>query len=308
MKRLLILGTGALGTLFAERLAQSGLEVWVLGTWQAALDALNSRGACVEWPDDVQTCAPVRAVADPRDCPPPDAALVLVKAWQTERAARQLAAVLPADGVALTLQNGLGNAETLTAALGAERVALGVTTTGAALTAPGLVRFGGAGLINIGEHPRIAPLVAALQDAGLDVKVAPDAETLLWRKLAVNAAINPLTALLDVPNGRLLELPDIPALMDGLASEVAAVGRARGLDLDAADLAALARDVAARTAANHSSMLQDLRRGAPTEIDAICGAVTQLGEKVHIPTPLNRLFWQLVRAKAAKAGTIQGEL
>ncbi|MEJ5223042.1 MAG: ketopantoate reductase C-terminal domain-containing protein, partial [Anaerolineales bacterium] len=119
---------------------------------------------------------------------------------------------------------------------------------------------------------------------------------LLWGKLIINAAINPLTALLRVPNGALLERPDARLLMGELARETAAVARALGVTLPFDDPAAAAEAVARKTASNHSSMAQDILRGAPTEIDAICGAVARAADRCGMTAPLNTVMWRLVRA------------
>lgn len=300
---LLLIGTGALASLFGARLAAAGVRVTMLGSWPDGLAALRQHGVrLVEAdpsgtvPSGVERAYSVRTVSDlaeRRDIP---YALVLVKAWQTARAAQQLAACLPADGLALTLQNGWGNRETLEQALGPERVALGITTLGATLLAPGVVRAGGQGPVTLGNHPRIQPLAGLLNAAGFDVRMAEDVAGLAWGKLVINAAINPLTALLCVPNGELLERPEARELMGLAAAEAAAVGLAQGLHLPFADPVAAAEDVARRTAANHSSMFQDVQRGRPTEIDAICGAVVQAGQRVGVATPVNRTLWLLVRA------------
>ena len=139
--------------------------------------------------------------------------------------------------------------------------------------------------------------------AGLEAHtVAPgQVDSLLWGKLAVNCAINALTALLRVPNGELLARPDAAAVMDEAATECAAVARARGIPLPFADAAAQARSVAAHTASNRSSMFQDILRGAPTEIDAINGAVAQAGARLGVAVPVNTTLWRLVRA-LARAG------
>jgi 2-dehydropantoate 2-reductase len=119
---------------------------------------------------------------------------------------------------------------------------------------------------------------------------------LVWSKLVINSAINPLTAILRIPNGQLLERPAARALLGALASETAAVASAERAQLEARDAVRLAESVALKTATNHSSMFQDIQRGAPTEIDAICGAVTRAGKRHQIPTPINEACWQLVRA------------
>ncbi len=293
---LILVGTGALASLFGARLAAAGVQVTMLGSWPEGLAALREQGVRLVEADGPEWAWPVRVAADPADCCGIPYALVLVKAWQTGRAAQQLAACLPADGLALTLQNGWGNRETLEQALGSERVALGTTTLGATLLAPGVARAGGQGPVTLGSHPRIAPLADLLAAAGFDVRMAEDVAGLAWGKLVINAAINPLTALLRAPNGALLARPDARKLMSLAAVEAAAVGIAQGLRLPFDDAATAAEDVARRTAANHSSMFQDVQRGRPTEIDAICGAVVQAGERLGVPTPVNRTLWLLVRA------------
>jgi 2-dehydropantoate 2-reductase len=293
---LLIVGTGALACLFAARLAAAGTQVTLLGTWPEGLVALRTHGVRLVEADGSTSAYPVRVTNNPTDCRDAHFALVLVKSWQTERAAAQLAACLAPDGLALTLQNGLGNRERLAAALGRSRVALGVTTMGATLVGPGRVRPGGQGTLSLGTHPRLNPLARLLERAGFAVETVPEADDLLWSKLVINAAINPLTALLHVPNGELLARPSARALMAAAAREAAAVGAALGQRLTYSDPVATAEAVAHRTAVNHSSMFQDVLRGAPTEIDAICGAIVTAGESCGVPTPVNRTLWLLVQA------------
>lgn len=289
---ILILGTGALATLFAARFSSASFAVTVLGSWAEGLAALNAHGA---WLEELGPF-PVRAVSEAQDCLGSRYALVLVKAWQTERTAQQLKICLAQDGLALTLQNGLGNREILEAALGPERVALGVTTVGAALLAPGRVRLGGEGIVQVEAHPRLSPMVAMLHRAGFVVEQVADAQTLLWSKLVVSSAINPLTALLGIPNGALLDIPSAYSLMVALAEETAAVADALGVVLPDLSPKQQVEEVARLTARNYSSMLQDIRRGAPTEIDAICGAVARKGIEAGRPAPLNQTLRYLVRA------------
>ena len=293
---LLIVGTGAMACLFAARLSAAGGEVTLLGTWREGLEALHQRGVVVVDPEGGEQAYPVCATNDPAECAGATSALVLVKSWQTERAAQQLAGCLAPEGVALTLQNGMGNREKLASALGARRVALGVTTLGANLLGPGRVRPAGDGVISLSVHSRLGPLAERLRSAGFILENAPDPDSLLWGKLVINAGINPLTALLSVPNGALLERPTARALMVAVAREAAAVVVAQGLHLPYPDPVVAVETIARRTAANRSSMLQDVQRGAPTEIDAICGAIVQAGERTGVPTPVNRTLWQLVKA------------
>ncbi len=293
---ILLVGTGALATLFAARLGEAGHSVHMLGTWKNGLRALQQDGARLLDANGNERVYKVHATDDPREVDGAQHALVLVKSWQTERAARQLKDCLAEDGLALTLQNGLGNRETLARELGAARVALGVTTGGATLLGPGLVKAGGEGVISIEQNQALAPLEVALRSSKFNLHIVDDARSLIWGKLVINAAINPLTALLRVPNGELLSRPNARRLMGALARETANVAGAEHIHLPFSNPVHAAEDVARRTAANHSSMFQDVRRGAPTEIDSICGAITRRGEKHGISTPYNRACWQLVRA------------
>ena len=285
---ILICGTGALATFFAARLSAIGLRVTMLGSWPEAIAALNRDGARLS-----DMAYPVRAVSDPREYQGAGLALVLVKAWQTERTARQLAECLTEDGIAISLQNGLGNREALAAAIGLSRAKQAVTTLGATLLGPGNVRPGGEGVTTLEAIPALDVLAAYLTESGLRVERSDAVESLVWGKLVINSAINPLTALFKIPNGKLLESPPAREMMAALARETALVAAHQGIVLPFSDPVSVVEDVARRTASNHSSMFQDVLRGAPTEIDAICGAVARLGGE-H--APLNRAMWQLVRA------------
>lgn len=296
---ILIVGSGALACLFAARLAAIGQQVQMLAGWPQGLAALQKVGVTLLGSDGAQQSYAVQASDKPANFAGAKLALVLVKSWQTERAAQQLKQCVASDGVALTLQNGLGNREALVAELGEEHVAVGVITTGATLVAPGVVRWGGEGVISLGEHSRLGDLPELLQQAGFKVATGQDVSSLAWSKLVINAAINPLTALLNIPNGELLTRPQAQELSAQLATEVATVARAQGVALTFADPVAAALDVAKRTAANFSSMLQDVQRGAQTEIDAICGAVVRAGAAVRVPTPVNDVMWKLVSSLRA---------
>lgn len=295
---LLIVGSGAMACLFAARLAAVNIPFRILASWPEGVEALQRNGVSVVEANGMQTSFPVQVTSRVEDCQGAQYALVLVKSWQTEAVARQLAQCLTPEGLALTLQNGIGNREILAKQLGAQRVALGVTTLGANLLGPGRVRPAGEGTITLSAHPHLAPLAESLRTTGILVEYAPDATALLWGKLVINAAINPLTAILNVPNGVLLERSTARALMAAVAREAAAVAVAQGIALPFPDPVVAVETIARRTATNLSSMLQDVRRGAPTEIDAISGAIVQAGSKVGVPAPINRTLWQLVKALA----------
>jgi len=299
--RIVIVGIGAMGCLlgaYLERLA----DVSLLGHWPEQIASIQRNGLWLEHPDGTRTRHRLAVVDDPAAVGGADVAVVAVKSRQTAVAARALAGVLGPSGLALTLQNGLNNRAALRATLGPERVALGVTSEGATALGPGVVRHAGRGLTYIGREPRLGPdqrdllptLATLFNTAGFETHLVDDTDGLVWGKLAVNAAINPLTALLRVPNGFLLEHEALSALMDRAASEVAAVAAAQGITLPFPNAADRAREVARVTAANRSSMLQDTLRGAPTEVDAICGAVVRAGRDLSVPTPVNERLCDLV--------------
>ncbi len=288
----LIVGSGALATLFAARLSAAGIDVTMLGTWQAGLAALRNNGAHLDG-DGTFT---VRAIDDPADCRGARFALVLVKSWQTERAARQLTECLAEDGLAVTFQNGLGNDDILTKSLGIERVSRGITTLGATLLAPGIVRSNGGGGITLGVHSRQNEIERYLRVAYFDVKVVEDLLPVMWSKLVINAAINPLTAILRVRNGELLGIPPARELMGFLARETASVAKVLGIALPFRDPDHAVEEIAQQTSENISSMLQDILRGAPTEVDVINGAVVRTGEQKKIPTPVNQVVWSLIKS------------
>ena len=296
MDKILIIGTGALATLFAARLTQAGYAVSMLGTWKEGIEALRTNGAKLIDANGTKHQYEVHATDAPREYVGAKHALVLVKAWQTERAAAQLKKCLAEDGLAITLQNGIGNYETLVEGLGENRVGLGTITIGATLLGPGLVKAAGDGNISIERKPDIDPVETALRSAKFNVQIVDDAQSIVWGKLVINAAINPLTALLRVTNGELLNRPSARVMMEALACEAAQVAQAEGVELPFNDPGAAAEDVARKTEVNRSSMLQDVLRNAPTEIDAICGVVVKTAQKHGIDVPANWACWNLIKA------------
>ena len=297
-ERVLVVGTGALACSIGALLARAGDDVTLAGSWPEALAAIEERGIVVE-EDGASWSARVRAV--PIDAPlqPFRLALVLVKSHRTVRAAAALGAALAPDGLVLTLQNGLGNRERLEASLGAQRVAAGVAFLGATSTGPGRVRAIRGRLV-VESAPRAGGLVHLLRGAGLAVETTSRFESVAWAKLAANCAVNALTALHGVANGALLERPDWRRALESAAREVAAVAAASGVDLDR-DAAGFAVEVARATAGNRSSMLQDVARGAATEIDALNGAVVLEGRRLGVATPVNERLWSAIRAREGRA-------
>jgi len=279
---------------FAARFALTGAaRITVLGTWAEAIHVIRRNGICIE--DAAGTrIADVDAEFYDATVPPADMAIVLVKSWQTPRVAGLLEKNLKPGGAALSLQNGLGNIE----ALGG-RAFTGVTFEGATLVCPGHVAHCGSGTTHIAAPE---PVLELFRRAGLETYgCAPaKAESLAWGKLAINCGINALTALYGIRNGELLKRRRASALMEKATLECAAVASARGVILPYADPAAEVRETARRTAENMSSMLMDVMRGAPTECDAINGAVVREGKRRGIPVPVNEALWRAIHKKTGK--------
>lgn len=299
--RIAVVGAGAMGTLLAGLLARAGAAVWLIGRDRAAMAAVAAGGIRIYNGADVLTAA-VQATADPTTVGTVDLAVVAVKAGDTQAVAAGLMPLLGPHTLVLSLQNGLGNDAVLAAAVGAERVLAGVTAEGATWLGPGEVRHAGRGATRLGAvHPgargRVAAVVALLQQAGLAAAAAADVQSVVWSKLVISCAINPLTALLGVYNGGLLELQPARELMAAAAREAARVAAAQGVELEHDDPVVAAEQVAAATAANRSSMLQDLERGRKTEVDAINGAVARIGERLGVAAPVNATLWRLIKAK-----------
>lgn len=298
--RIAIIGSGALACLFGAHLAPH-TAVTLVGSWSEQLAALR-RGPLRLLRLDGSPAETALSITDnPAAAGPAAVVLVLTKAGRTAQAAAAAAEALAPDGVTVTLQNGLGPADILAQALGAAHVAPGVTMQGASMEGPGLVRHGGAGPTYLAQRPQHSAQLAWLADllnrSGLESHLRDDIDGLVWGKLAVNAAINPLTALLAVPNGALLHSGEARELLRAAAREVQAVAVAAGITLPYPDAGLAAEEAAAKTAANRSSMLQDLARGAATEIEAISGAVVGRGLALGLPTPVNMLLYRLVKAR-----------
>lgn len=299
--RVAIIGIGAMGSLLAAKLHPAdGLVMF--GTWLEQIEAVRRDGLRLIDPEGRLQTRWVEIMANPADAGRFNVAIIVRKSHQTAAAAELAIQLLDEDGLAVTLQNGLGNLETLQHRLGEHRVTLGITSEGATMLEPGLVRHAGHGTTRLGRseqlgrHQRLLlkQLHACLSDSGFAVEIVDDTLGLLWGKLAVNAAINPLTALLGVRNGFLVEREPLRQMMAAAAREVAAVARAQGITLPYLDAAAQSEDVARATAANQSSMLQDILRGTHTEIDAICGAVVEHAAALGVPTPVNERLLALV--------------
>jgi 2-dehydropantoate 2-reductase len=286
----LVFGAGSLGSLLGGLLAREhGVTLVGRDPHVRAVcdDGLRIVG---ETNDTVYPTAVVDI--DPESAP--DVAVVTVKSFDTAGAARALARAAP-DSI-LSLQNGMGNEAVLADHVDGSVLA-GTTTYGARLRDPGVVAHTGVGTVTLGPHGNTPPCMAdrvgdAFRYAGIEADVVADPRPQLWEKLAVNAGINPVTALARVENGALVDDP-AAGIASAAAAETAAVAREHGIDLPEERAREAVQEVANATARNRSSMLVDRQAGRRTEIDAINGFVVDRAERA---VPVNETLVELIRA------------
>jgi 2-dehydropantoate 2-reductase len=297
-----VIGAGAMGSLFGALLAEAGHTVRLLDIWPEHVAAINAGGLTVERSGKTRSVR-VKAVTDPAEAGSADLAVVFVKSAHTADAARTAAALVGRSGIVLTLQNGLGNADVITRIAATATVIAGTTAHGATLLGPGRIRHAGVGPTTIGrwagESTDAADRVAAaFNQAGIETEVAADVRRVIWEKLIVNVGINAITALTGIKNGQILDLETTRELSRVAVAEAVAVAAAHGVTIRE-DAAEHVLAVARATAANRSSMGQDVDHGRRTEIDAINGAVVRQAESVGIPVPVNRTLTALVKTLEA---------
>ncbi len=299
--RFVIVGPGALGSVFGAALAKQGHRVLLLGRRTPHLEALRAEGLRLEARDGTVEQLPVSATVDPADVTDADAVIVLVKSVDTITAMSGIRPYVSPGQIVLTLQNGLGNVDRIRSVLGSgPRLLIGVTSQAATRLGPGWVKHAGEGPTLVGylderDAKAATWLASVFADAGLAATTVPDIGRWVWQKLAVNAAINGLTAVGNIPNGAVATTPSLLDAAEIIAEEVASVARELGIELSGMRRAIL--ETANATKGNRSSMLQDLDAGRPTEVAAIHEAVLTAAEEVGIATPATRVLAALIRAK-----------
>jgi 2-dehydropantoate 2-reductase len=294
-----VVGCGAVGSLFAANLSLlEDVEVWAYDLSREHVDAINEHGLRLSGAGDV--LGHPHATADAGELPACDFGIVATKAMHTEAAIAATAHAF-AGGCVATVQNGLGNEETIAAHV--ERVIRGTTFPAGRILEPGHVQWDVKGDTTLGPFdPRPAPLaeVERLADActrgGMPTHAVADARGPQWRKVIFNAATNPIGALTGLTHGRVCERPDLRALVSGLVGEGKAVAAAQGIVLDADPEELIDHAARPDVAYDHrASMLQDVDARRPTEIDYLNGGIVRFGREHGVPTPLNEAIWALVK-------------
>jgi 2-dehydropantoate 2-reductase len=292
------IGAGALGCLWIHQCRASGLDLTLLLRNEQRLAQFKRAGGVALVQNggaELQTCVALTTEQAAALEPPQSVRQLILccKAQQTAAAFAAITAAVADDATVLLVQNGMGVAEELLAARPGLRLFCGVSTDGAHLVAPFTVQRAGVGITRIGLFPAeptlgsSRTLCSQLGVPGLTLEPCANIKLAQWQKLAVNAVINPLTALYDVSNGALLTSAEPSALIAPLCIEIARVAAAEGLTLDADSISQDVYRVCQLTSANISSMLQDTRQGRDTELDYINGYLQRRAAEHRIEMPLN---------------------
>lgn len=299
--KIAIVGAGAMGCLYGAKLSSvPANEVYLIDVWKEHIDAVNENGLMMEENGAFVTYDRVKGTSDPNQVGFCDLVIVFVKSTLTSMAVKSNKAVFGPKTMALTLQNGLGNIDLICAEIGDQNVIAGTTAHGATMLGPGKMRHAGSGKTIIGEldgsrPDRIEKIASLFTEAGLEADISDNVLGLVWDKLMVNVGINALTGITKLHNGELLDHPEIEALLEAAVSEAHAVAEAKGIRLGWQDPVGHTKEVCKATAANKSSMLQDILNHKQTEIDMINGAIVREGAAAGIPTPVNSVLTNLIK-------------
>jgi 2-dehydropantoate 2-reductase len=308
--KIAIIGPGALGCLVAASLARSGEDVWLLDKVQERAKKINNSGIKVEGIGEFS--AKVRATCDAKDIEVCDLVIVCVKSYDTEEAVKEAKASIGDNTLVLTLQNGLGNEEVIAEIVGQEKVVGGVTSHGSTYVGDGKVRHAGKGETIIGRwytpparkdvkkwyipRRKLEEISALLKKASFETKISDNIKEVIWSKLVINAGINALGALTRLKNGDLFRYEWTRNVMKQTVMEAVKVAKRRRINLVYSDPVKKIESVCSSSLDNVCSMLQDVIDGQKTEIDYINGAIAAEGAALGVPTPVNSVLTDLVKA------------
>jgi 2-dehydropantoate 2-reductase len=291
--KICVIGAGAMGSAIGGLLSTTEADVVLLDTWEAHVRAMNEHGLRLDTGSD-QRIIPVRAATDARTVGLADLVVVLVKSYDTRVALTGAREIVGPCTRVVSLQNGLGNEDTIAELVGRERVIAGVTHAGSVLDAPGEVRFGGEGkktylgvLSGVNDHG-IDDIVRLFSSAGLATEATDNILGIKWNKLLVNVAVSPLSAITGLPHGGMDQSAEVKRGAYEAVAEAMRVARACGVRLPVEDPEQIwLTATSGLPAAHKSSMLKDVEKGTRTEIDVINGAVVRYGTKCGVATPIN---------------------
>jgi 2-dehydropantoate 2-reductase len=307
MKKIAIVGTGAMGSVYAALFASAGYEVWAIDRWKEHVDAMRSHGLRLEGASGERT-VPLNASSDPGEAGPCDLVILATKAMQVAEAAASIRPLLRSDTPVLSIQNGLGGPETAARVLGKDRVMVGVVGGfGASMRGPGHAHHNGMELVRLGEFggpitPRLKEVEEIWRSAGFRVKVFDDIDQLVWEKLVCNCSLSGPCAVSDLTTGELMADPDMARVSAACATEAFNVARKKGVKLGFDDPVAYTRDFASKIPRAKPSVLLDLLSGRKSEIDVINGSIPRVGRELGVAAPVNEAITALVHAKERQLG------
>jgi 2-dehydropantoate 2-reductase len=296
--KICVVGCGAVGSIFAAHLARKGeAEVYAYDVAKEHVEAIQKRGLRLSGAADF--IARVKATANAREIPPCDFGIVATKSNHTQSAIAETAHLFPETSAVCSVQNGVGNEEIL--AEHVRYVIRGTTFPAGHVIEPGHVGYDIQGDTWIGPFEpsatpmdRVRTLAHLLNRAGLHVIALEDARGAQWTKLIFNASTNPVGGLTLLHHGAATRLPATGRLFDDLISEGMAVAKAMGIELHG-NPRDLVQKGAAAPGKHKASMLQDVLARRQTEVDFMNGAIVEWGEKLGVPTPLNKTMWALIK-------------
>ncbi len=306
--KVLVVGAGAIGSVFGCLLKDTGHEVGLLEP-SSRLDDIREHGLRVSGLFGEHHCSDFSLYRSHLDVPADyyDLVLITVKSFHTRAAAKQIAPKVGADALVISLQNGLGNYEAIRDEMGESRTVAARVIFGAAMPGPAHaevtvyaepVMIGSP--VNVVDMDRLREIAKAFSEAAIPTEATTDVMKYIWSKILYNSSLNPLSALLNVPYGRLLESEGTKNLMTRMIQEMFAVAHAYGNELfwekpeDYVEL--LFGTLVPNTAAHYASMAQDLQAGRRTEIESLNGAIVRMGAERGIDCPANAAVSDLVRA------------
>lgn len=307
--KILVLGLGALGTVYSCLLKKAGHEVIGIDREVVAAEILN-QGVRVHGIWGEHEAYLDKLYSNIADVEPDvfDLVILSVKAYETDEVALQLQKIISHKTYLILAQNGYGNYETAARYIPQEQIILARVIFGAETLAAGSSKVTViADDVILGSPPQIISmdylnrLAELFSQAGIPTRASEDVMKYVWGKIIYNSALNPLGAILEVNYGKLAEMESSRLLMNSMIEEIFAVLAAIKQETiwpDAASyLEAFYRQMIPSTARHHASMLQDIQRGRKTEIDALNGAVVELGRQYDVPTPVNSVIASLIKAK-----------
>lgn len=304
--KIAVIGTGAMGSIYAALLADAGHEVWAVDTWAEHIEAIGSKGLRVEGPRGDHTVDTVHATTEVAEAGTCDLYIIATKASGVGSAASAIAPHLAPHSLVLTIQNGLGAGDRIAEHLPTENVLLGVAEGfGASMVGPGHAHHNAMRLIRIGEmrgggSERLEQLVELWRGAGFEVAGFEDIDQLIWEKFMCNATLSGPCTVFGCTVGEVMDDPARWEVALGCTREVFAIGTDLGIEFSFDDPVAYITEFATPLRGALPSMLQDHLAQRPSEIDAINGMVPILGRRVGIPTPYNDTVTAVIRATEAR--------